>query len=395
MTVRANSEYIYTAKDRTARGTRSAQRNFDSLRRSAVALGSAFISIAGVQGIGRFIASTVSAVDELGKLGKELDTTTQFIQEARFATQRQGGTVELLDRALRNLRRRVGDAAQGNKEYADSFAALNITAADFANLSLEQLFEKIVQELANVENASQRTALSFDVFGRASEAVNRIVAGGIDEFRRLRQVNRDLGGSFSDDLVAQAEAASDAFEDLGTAAGALATRYTSILLPAITGVTNAIAAFARLGPQGAEGVLDRLRAAQERLGTADTAPEIEIQGGFDLIPAQAERAKQSVESLNGEIRKTVEGIGGIDPSILRDLARFQQGRAGQGPGGLDLSPENVTRFLQSQGRDRLREERDRELARSRERDAEITERTNALLEQILAENRRNVPLTAN
>ena len=132
------------------------------------------MAIAAAAGIIYMGKQTLNEVDRIQKLGKKLGTTTEFLSRMKFVSEQSGLAFEGLATGFTMMQRNIGDAAEGVGEAKQAFESLGISAEKLLQLSLEDQFMMIATELANTENATTRTQIAMDIFGRSGSSLNQI-----------------------------------------------------------------------------------------------------------------------------------------------------------------------------------------------------------------------------
>lgn len=182
-----------------------------------------------------FVKELVAVGSELNDTAVRLGTNTRALQEYRFAAQQVGVDNATLDTSFRFLAKSSYDASTGGKEAAAVYRKLGVNVKD-ANGNLapaEDLFIGVAQALSELDNESEKTALALKVFGRGGQAILPLVNEGAEGIARLRAEFGELGGGFSDEFVAQADALGDSMDALETAGQSLKSTFGVAVFPII------------------------------------------------------------------------------------------------------------------------------------------------------------------
>ena len=111
---------------------------------AAVATGKAFIDT----------ANDISAAgDAIGDNAAKMGVSTRFYQEYDFLLQRTGSSIDSLKTSMKTL---ANAAVNGS----DAFEQLGISQEEVASLNQEQLFERTIKALSDVDDVTTRTALA-------------------------------------------------------------------------------------------------------------------------------------------------------------------------------------------------------------------------------------------
>ena len=149
-------------------------------------------AIAAAAGIIYMGKQTLNEVDRIQKLGKKLDTTTEFLSRMKFVAEQSGVAFEQLATGFTMMQRNIGDAAEGVGEAKQAFEALGISAKKMLDMSLEDQFMMISTELANTKNATTRTQIAMDIFGRSGSSLNQILKDGIVSMKELAKTTPNV-----------------------------------------------------------------------------------------------------------------------------------------------------------------------------------------------------------
>lgn len=150
------------------------------------------MAIAAAAGIIYMGKQTLKEVDRIQKLGKKLGTTTEFLSRMKFVSEQSGLAFEGLATGFTMMQRNIGDAAEGVGEAKQAFESLGISAEKLLQLSLEDQFMMIATELANTKNATTRTQIAMDIFGRAGSSLNQILKDGIVSMKELAKTTPNV-----------------------------------------------------------------------------------------------------------------------------------------------------------------------------------------------------------
>ena len=164
------------------------------------------------------IRSTAMEAIQLGSsltdVSARLDIGVEPLQALQEASIRAGVGNEVLERALRNLKGRVQEAADGNQRYNESIERLGLSTAELAAMPLER---RMVAFARAYENATDKSAAFRDIQNilgeRAGpmlmEVLQRLSREGFDEVARSAQ---ESGQVMAESVARDMDAAADAIE---------------------------------------------------------------------------------------------------------------------------------------------------------------------------------------
>lgn len=226
--------------DTDERAVRSYEQQMRGLRNTLVAVTAAATAVAGA--LTTIAAQTARAGDEVAKTAREFGVGTRELQQYRFAMDRLGVSEGEATAGMQRLSRSIGQARQGTGPAASTFDRLGISLdnADGSARSMSELLPDLSDAFAGVDDASERAALSQEIFGRSGGRMASALAAGGDELRDLMARFDTLGGGISEEGTANAEAFTDALTDMRTGISGLRFMIGEMLMPAITDIVNGV-----------------------------------------------------------------------------------------------------------------------------------------------------------
>ena len=226
------------------------------LKGAAIGVGIA-AGAAAVGGIAAFAKSSISAFaqagDEVQKMSLRVGFSTEALSELKHAAELSGTSLGSLENGVKRMQRTILDAENGLSTAVDAFEMLGVEMADVESKSPEEQFTLLSNALADGEDASRRSALAQQVFGRAGTQLLPMLAAGKDGLAAMRQEAHDLGMVFDQDAANSAAEYNDSLTRLqGAFQGiqfAVGEALIPVLIPLIEKMTQ-IATVARnyVGP---------------------------------------------------------------------------------------------------------------------------------------------------
>ena len=122
-----------------------------------------------------FAAATYKAMefaDSIADVAKANDVTIDSILKLNNALANSGGKAEDAGKLLSGFTNFVDKAAQGSLEAQKSFDKAGISLKDLSDLSTEDLFQKTIKGLADINDPLTRNAKAMDIFGKAAKGVD-------------------------------------------------------------------------------------------------------------------------------------------------------------------------------------------------------------------------------
>ena len=179
-----------------------------------------------IKGLIAFVGVITGVVFSVSKLGDSIDKGSQKMnmsaeqyQKWAYAMELSGSSIEELREGYNQMSGQISQAVNGTKESQKAFQRLGVNLKD-ANGNLRStgdIFEDVVVSLQNMDNATERTALAYKLFGESVSKLNPLLNNNANFLREVVRTQNALGSQMSDNLVAQSAKFQDAIATLGQA----------------------------------------------------------------------------------------------------------------------------------------------------------------------------------
>lgn len=227
----------------------------------------AFSGFAAVAAAGVVVKSVKSFADELDRIGKgagRLNIDPSTLSAFGFVAERSGVAVSVMEKALSDLQRRAGEAAQGVGESVKAFATLGINAEEFIRLGLEQQMTLLADAFSLVADEETKAALAAKVFGEAGVQVLQALNGGSAAFTDLLQKGKQFR-AVTKEMTEAAALFNDTMTNTGAAVDGLTYKFGT---PALRGLNEFVGALG-LSADEISNIEAQVRDAQRRLKIAE------------------------------------------------------------------------------------------------------------------------------
>ena len=227
-----------------------------------MAAGTAAVSAALIKGAG----DVAEYGDNIDKMSQKMGMSAQAYQEWDAVMQHSGTSMETMKASMKTL-------ANAAETGSDAFEKLGISQQELQELSQEQLFERTISALQNVEDETQRTYLAGKTLGRGATELGALLNTSAEDTQAMRDRVRELGGVMSDDAVKAAAVYQDSLQDMQTAISGVSRGIISDFLPSVTTIMDGITEVfggdggkgVELITQGVDSLLDTLNNAIPRV----------------------------------------------------------------------------------------------------------------------------------
>ena len=172
--------------------------------------------------------------------------STESLQKWNYAANLVDVSGDVITKSLSKLTRSMDDARGGNAELTAAFAKLGISITD-SNGQLrdnEEVFYELVDALGAVENATERDALSMQIFGRSAQDLNPLIIQGGEALRALGEEAENTGYILDEAQIKKLGEVDDAYQRMQLTVEAnrkqLAVEFAPAAIEAMTMFSDAV-----------------------------------------------------------------------------------------------------------------------------------------------------------
>lgn len=202
----------------------------------AVAGGVAAIGAAAIAGTTAIIKATADVAnygDNIDKMSQKMGMSTDAYQEWDAVMQHCGTSIESMQASMKTL-------SAAAETGSDAFDKLGISQEEIKNLNEEQLFERTISALQDVESDTERTYLAGKLLGRGATELGALLNMSAEDTDAMRKRVHELGGVMSEEAVKSAAAYKDSLQDMTTAFAGLKRGLFAEFMPGITEVMDGL-----------------------------------------------------------------------------------------------------------------------------------------------------------
>jgi len=202
---------------------------------SGVAFG-AMAGGAGLLGKALMGATSQTAIygDTIDKTSQKIGISAEAYQEWDAVLQHSGASAGSLTAVMRTL----STAVENGDE---SFEKIGISLDSLQNLSKEEIFEKVISSLQEMEDGTERTAIAQKLLGRGAMEFGALLNTSAEDTKAMRDRVHELGGVMSNEAVKAAARYQDSLQDMKTAMSGITRDMSSEFLPSIADVMDGLA----------------------------------------------------------------------------------------------------------------------------------------------------------
>jgi hypothetical protein len=170
----------------------------------------------------------------IARLSEKIGVSAGMLSTFSKAAEGSGVSTEQVAIALGRLATNIVKFQQGGSQAAAAFRALNITQADFKNLSPDEKIRLVTDRLGKMHAGLQKAAIAQEIMGRGGQALiptlDLLAGEGYDKVTAAAEAT---GQAMTADIAANTLAAAAAMNELAGAAKGAANQFEAGLDPAI------------------------------------------------------------------------------------------------------------------------------------------------------------------
>lgn len=216
--------------------------DFGTLKRDISGLRNQVLAFVGVGGLLAFSNGTLKTADEVGKLAKQLGTTSEELSTLTFATTQSGASQDDLRLALRRTARGIDQAEQGVGTYGKKLQELGIATRDSNGemRSSTDVLKDIGDLFKTLPDGPTKTALAFELLGDNGQRLVPLLNEGSAGMAALQDRARELGLEISTKTAEDAAYFNDRLAELKGSVQGLGNTIISDALPHLNEMTKEI-----------------------------------------------------------------------------------------------------------------------------------------------------------
>ena len=181
--------------------------------------------------------------DRLDKLSQRTGVSVEALSQLGFAAEQSGSSLGAVETGIRSMQRSITDLGRGLSTQRFAFEQLGLSFKDIEQLNPEQQFTLIADRISQIEDPTKRVALSMQIFGRAGQELQPLLAQGASGIAALRAEAERLGITIDTETAKSAAEFGDAINRLRQQMKALAVNIGGALAPALTRAAGFFSAF--------------------------------------------------------------------------------------------------------------------------------------------------------
>lgn len=199
------------------------------------ALGLGTAAAAGATALVGLANDAAGTADEIDKMSQKMGLSKEGFQEWRYVMGQNGMDISTLNTGMKTLVNQMESAAGGSESASAYFEQLGISIYDTNGKLKDQetMLNETIYALADVEDATLKSALATDLFGKAGTEMLPMLNSGSDGMKELTQRSHDLGLIMSDEAVGAGVLLGDTMDDVKQSFGAVVAKIGVEVMPIV------------------------------------------------------------------------------------------------------------------------------------------------------------------
>src|SRR5690625_5035717 len=173
--------------------------------------------------------------DDIAKNSRKMGVSTDYYQEMEYWASQNGLSHENMEKSMKRLNQRLGQAVEGNEKYSNALTRLGVDLDEVekGSVSTEQAMTQSIQSLSQMENSQEKAALAAELFGvKLAQELMPAIDGGTLSIEDAQKKAEELGIVIAEDTLNAAEEFNDTWDDLTRSFTAFSQKILAQLMPA-------------------------------------------------------------------------------------------------------------------------------------------------------------------
>lgn len=176
---------------------------------------------------------TAETADVIDKLSERTGINREELQRWKYAAEQSGGDIEKLEVGMKKLSDVMDGATNGSKANVEAFDKIGISLDDLKTKSQSEIFDDVMNALADMPAGAERNALGNDLLGKSYTELLPLLNAGSEGMTGLKERADELGLVMSEDMVKANVVFGDTMADVKAAFGMVFMTISNQMLPTL------------------------------------------------------------------------------------------------------------------------------------------------------------------
>lgn len=193
------------------------------------------------------VVDSAAYADEILTLSTTTNLSTETLQEFQYMSELIDVDLNTVTGSLTKLTKSMSSAQGGSGAAADAFKTLGVSVTDSNGelRSAEDVFYDLIDSLGNIENETERDAVSMALFGKSAQDLNPLIEAGSDAIASFADEAHEVGYVLDDETLSSLVAVDDSFQRMKTTMTATRNQIVAQMAPALADGGSQLLAFAQ------------------------------------------------------------------------------------------------------------------------------------------------------
>lgn len=187
---------------------------------TVAAMGAAAAAVAalaeGIKKLHEITLESAAEVDQILAQSEISSVPAELLQQWNYAAEFIDVSAESITGSMTKITRAMNDAKDGSGASAEAFAALgvSITDADGQLRSAQDVFMDVIDALGEVENQTERDALTMALMGKSAQDLNPLINAGSEALREYGEEAKEIGYVLDESQLQKLAEVDDSYQKL-------------------------------------------------------------------------------------------------------------------------------------------------------------------------------------
>ena len=181
--------------------------------------------------------STGSAIEELSQ---KTGMSTETLSALKYAAEQTGGSIDDMATMTKSMDKAITDLSGKSSSAQTAIKDLGLNLKDLQAMTPDQQFTTLANAIANVQDPTQKAALSMAIFGKSGTDLLPMLADGSVGLQTMEDNAKKLGVVFDQTSADSAVKMSQAFDNVKESVKGLGDNIGSTLAPILTTLVDKI-----------------------------------------------------------------------------------------------------------------------------------------------------------
>lgn len=188
---------------------------------------------AAVGGMLALANKTAETADVIDKLSERTGINREELQRWKYAAEQSGGDIGKLEVGMKKLSDVMDGATSGSKANVEAFNKIGISLDDLKTKSQSEIFDDVMNALADMPQGAERNALGNDLLGKSYTELLPLLNAGSEGMTGLKERADELGLVMSEDMVKANVVFGDTMADVKAAFEMVFMTISNQMLPTL------------------------------------------------------------------------------------------------------------------------------------------------------------------